>query len=283
MGNKKGRNYDNYSALSNYIKGLIERGEYRIEDNNIEIKDIEGTSIIINTTTGDLYRYDVNMNLKRVQAGENKENGRTYVKFPIDGEENFYMVNYVAMIALGVLSSDSEVVNMSERWHNEYSNVGDGKLVINHKDGNVKNNSYSNLELTTSKLNNAHGRLLHEIHYYFGDDYTETYGKTDRLIRLINGNSISCKDIEKFNSANPKLAIKNFRENGLFAPHYTKAQLKYIIKYFNLKKHYVEKEPDAFKLKVLEREKAIEEQTRQIYDLLRARGVNIIDTSKYIG
>ena len=109
--------------------------------------------------------------------------------------------------------------------------------VVNHKDGDTENNTSDNLEVVTIGMNDAHGRLMAEIYTYYADTLvSREYNVADKCYMYkCLGFSISCNDIERYNSINTKhpiLAFKDKKEE--FRPRFTKEEIDNILEFLGI-------------------------------------------------
>lgn len=249
MANTKGKNRENYIKLSQHIENEIrnnrvERIRLTPQQEFYIISDVSQKYVGIDIDTGELYRIKIDSEgtgrLVKSDGGSDKANARQYIRFSIEGNDGFMLANYVLQMALGRLSDNFDDTLKSMEWYDGIQ-CGTKLPVINHIDGNTENNSLDNLEVTTNGMNNAHGRLMSELHHTFPGEYVEEYGKTDskgnRPLRFINGNRVTSEDIEKFNKThNSKLKIKGrLNKGGEFRPYYSSRELEVIIKDIGLK------------------------------------------------
>ena len=215
-----------------------------VQFNNMYILELDNKLIRMNIATG---RY------LGTAAGNNKANKRAYVDI------NGYMcADYNFKVVCDGLFDES--------LYSKYKLYRDGKktyrlftsaeckkkgykvsdhmmgpcvdnTVVNHKDGDTENNLSDNLEVVTIGMNDAHGRLMAEIYTYYADTLiSREYNAADKCYMYkCLGFSISCDDIERYNSINTKHPIKAFRDNlGEFTPRFTKDEIDNILKFLGV-------------------------------------------------
>jgi hypothetical protein len=238
------KNDYNYSTLSNYVQDIIKQEDYEIRTlpNNdvvVIIPDNNSEKIAISTINGQLYYVDDttgDMVFEKCEAGKRKMNKRSYISFPIPGNEKFMLANYIGMIAVGTVLDDFWASFKSNNWHDSFKVMD--KKELNHADGDQTNNTYDNFDVTTPALNKAHSRLMAEIHNAFPNVYTEEFVdvKGNRQHKFINGNKVFGADIEKFNRSHLNCKIQAFKNvNGQWKSNYTKAQVQVMINALGIK------------------------------------------------
>ena len=215
-----------------------------VQFNNMYILELDNKLIRMNIATG---RY------LGTAAGNNKANKRAYVDI------NGYMcADYNFKVVCDGLFDES--------LYSKYKLYRDGKktyrlftsaeckkkgykvsdhmmgpcvdnTVVNHKDGDTENNLSDNLEVVTIGMNDAHGRLMAEIYTYYADTLiSREYNAADKCYMYkCLGFSISCDDIERYNSINTKHPIKAFKDKkGEFTPRFTKDEIDNILKFLGI-------------------------------------------------
>lgn len=235
--NKAGKSVENYKSLVSYTDGIISSNSYKdIKYNNdriIIMKDNLGGEMAIGMNTGKFYDIvkSSELDLRVSNVGDEKKNGRAYVKFAIPGNDKFMIANYIAMIIVGELSEEFDVRLKSMDFKDGL--LCGKNIEVNHANGNVKDNVYSNLDVTTRQLNLAHSRLMSELEYSLNGVYTTKLDNGSNM--FLNGNKVTGEQIEKFNRRFSSIQIKAYKDSkGEFRPRFSKSDLNIIAKEFGL-------------------------------------------------
>lgn len=217
---------------------------YKIDVNGrtkvVGIRDCEGSWVYIDMTNGNYINFigDKMIGYAYEEHITDKSNLRRYksIKTSI---KKIMAPDYWFVIALAYrVFGFEEYKRDFKLWvHGDISTDGKRRAYeINHISGDSLNSALWNLEVTSRGLNNAHGRLMSEIHNYddsLVDVKTDCYGI--RHLKFVNGTGISCKAIEEFNSLENGIKIKAFKDkDGKFEPRYSTVEMKKIIDHFGI-------------------------------------------------
>lgn len=196
-------------------------------------------------------------------AGKGKSNNRQYVNIPIENNDKYMCAAYTfAVICRGLFEETPDNVQALDMYKNGVqenraynkkecdclgytytSNENKAtrgpvitEVVINHINGNSRDNRNSNLELDSLGMNNAHARLMSEIHYYFPHLVSKALDCQGHAMHTYICTPISCKDIRRWNKENPDCIIKAWKDKkGNFTPRLTKEQVTSILNFFGIK------------------------------------------------
>lgn len=189
-----------YNSKIKNLKAMREvvKTKVKVDEDNYVITDRKGWKFNVNIKTGIIHRKIAGGDWVVCNNGmkSKKENGYVYVdiNFDIDGEivERAYgQHTIVAMVA-----------------HDEqFDKLFNGKNVVmaNHMNNIPWDNSSDNLEWTTNKWNNLHGKVIHSINK--NKNYIQSYLNTEKRfnkndehahIALANGQSLSVKEIQAY-------------------------------------------------------------------------------------
>lgn len=235
----------NLKAMREVVKTKV-----KVDENNYIITDKAGWKFNVNIKTGIIHRKIADGDWVVCNHGmkSKKENGYVYVdiNFEIDGE--------IKTIAYGQHSVVAMVAH-EEQFDELFYGLLKGKhsVLANHKDNCPWNNTSDNLEWTTNKWNNLHGKVIHSINVnksIQSDLCTERkFNKNDKHahIALANGQSLSVKEIQAYEefiqASNPKVKSLSLRKYWGIAGNDNKQKIikaKYLVDFLVWLEHYRE-------------------------------------------
>ena len=238
----------NYNSKIKNLKAMREivKTKVKVDENNYIITDRKGWKFNVNIKTGIIHRKIADGDWVVCNNGmkSKKENGYVYVdiNFEIDSkivEKVYGQHSIVAMIA----------------HEEQFDKLFNGKnmVIANHKDNCHWNNTSDNLEWTTNKWNNIHGKVIHSINVNKSiQSYLCTekkFNKNDEHahIGLANGQSLSVKEIQDYEefiqASNPKVKSLSLRKYWEIAGNDNKQKIikaKYLVDFLVWLEHYRE-------------------------------------------
>lgn len=184
---KKGSQARNNAEVRELVRNSkeIAPGQYLVTDrlNNMLVVDIE---------EGIIYKFD-GEELEEANTADQskKENGYLYVQIVIFDKNNVQVtINYAqhSLIAMIAHTDDYD------------SYVKGGKTpIVNHKNNCHWDNYSKNLEWTTDKWNNLHGKVVHGIYRSdYSDTFTEIRHNQSEVDFVCLKNRLSVKLIERY-------------------------------------------------------------------------------------
>lgn len=218
---------------------FIEAADIKVIDDVITITDED--NVINMTLSGHFPDNDTG----------NRYDRRSYVKVKT-AEKNLMVPNYWILLGVsGILFSDARyrewrdgrptwgpVPKTDPHYSKTETMCGpyNEEMVINHINGDAGLCELNNLEVASSTENNAHARLMKEIHFYYPDLVECSLdGKGCNTYRY-TGKAISCKDIARWNNIKGQVKIEGFKDRkGEFRPRLSKEQVYKIVVFFGLK------------------------------------------------
>ena len=157
--NAKGKQEKNNEAVRELV-----RNKQELADGQYVITDALNNMIIVDTEDGLVYRYenDEIIECNTVQTSK-KQNGYLYVEIAINVDNKITVINYAQHSLIAMCAHTDDYDNL----------VFNGKTpIVNHKNNCPWDNYSKNLEWTTVKWNNLHGKVIHGIYH---SDYSSTY------------------------------------------------------------------------------------------------------------
>ena len=237
-----------YNSKIKNLKAIREivKTKVKVDENNYIIIDKAGWKFNVNIKTGIIHRKINDRDWVICNNGmkSKKENGYVYVdiNFDIDGEivtKAYGQHTIVAMVA-------------HEEQFDELFN-GKNVVIANHMNNIPWDNSSDDLEWTTNKWNNLHGKLIHSINI---NKPLQSYLCTERKfnkndehahIALVNGQSLSVKDIQAYEefmqASNPKVKSLSLRKYWEIAGNDNKQKIikaKYLVDFLVWLENYRE-------------------------------------------
>lgn len=223
---------DNKAELCNTLERAYDNGELYIDtDDNAYV-------LINNNDTIRIYADGVvTRNGIVSRAGINKSNRRSYTGLLLDDGDVRTLANYDILVAVeGILI---------EEHRDRYELFRDGlttynghprhvRCLVNHINGDSLDDRSENLEVVSAGMNNAHSRLMAEVHYYFPHLVNEMVDcQGNKMHSWVDGVGISCDNIQKWNRLHPECIIKAFKDKkGSWTPRMSYEQILEILIYF---------------------------------------------------
>lgn len=240
-GERRGRLDTDITKTLTYTKsddGNIEVAEFKDDNNKTFLFDIEKGCFILKAKNDEaLHDYICNSEDLRSELSISVKDIDT------DTVKRQNISDYLLAIFLrGRLAKGKEG---EEAWQDSCNLLslvdGGGDYVINHKNGDVTDNTRANLEIVTKAQNNKHAALMREINAYFPNVVEETtYQRGNKTLRALTytenfKQGISCDKIDEWNSRHSSILIKVFKDKAQkFIAHLERCEVESILKFCNI-------------------------------------------------